>query len=159
MAPKMAHITTTPSHPLAAPTQHGGLGRRAFLAMALAGLGATAARAAEAPTPVGRWLAEDIGGNGVLDRLQTTLELTAEGRVSGSSGCNRYTGEAKVEGKAIHFGPLASTRMSCSPGAMDQETKFLAALEATRGWQADVARRTLTLTDGTGKALVLFSAL
>ncbi|MGR7994081.1 META domain-containing protein [Xanthobacter sp. ZOL 2024] len=145
--------------PVPATAAAAGLGRRAFMALVGMGLGATIARAEEAPSPVGRWLAEDIGGNGVLDRLQTTLELTAEGRVSGSSGCNRYTGEAKVDGKAIQFGPLASTRMSCSPGAMDQETKFLAALEAARGWQADMGRRTLTLNDGAGKALVLFSAL
>jgi len=41
-------------------------------------------------SPVGSWLAEDIGGGGAIDRLQTTLEITADGKAFGSGGCNRY---------------------------------------------------------------------
>ena len=49
-----------------------------------------------------------------------------DGQVSGSSGCNRYSGEYKVSGKKIEFGMLASTLMACVDTAMmEQETVFM----------------------------------
>ncbi|MDI4655848.1 META domain-containing protein [Xanthobacter autotrophicus] len=108
-------------------------------------------------TPVGEWLAETIGSGGVLDRIQTTLVLGADGAVSGSGGCNRYSGKAKLSGAALLFGPLSDNRMACAPAVMAQEQKFLLALERTRAWRIDPLRRKLTLVDLTGTELVRFS--
>jgi heat shock protein HslJ len=46
------------------------------------------------------WLAEDIGGRGVIDRAQTTISFEPEGRVAGSGGCNRYFGAVTIKGDA-----------------------------------------------------------
>ncbi|MFG1292852.1 META domain-containing protein [Xanthobacter versatilis] len=108
-------------------------------------------------TPVGAWLAEDIGGGGVLDRIQTTLVLGADGAVSGSGGCNTYSGKAKLAGPALLFGGLSSSRMACAPAVMAQEQKFLLALERTRAWRIDPLKRKLILIDLTGTELVRFS--
>lgn len=70
-------------------------------------------------TPAGRWLAEDIRGGGVIDRLQTVLQIGADGAVSGSGGCNSMTGTATISGDSITFSPIASTRMACTPAAMN----------------------------------------
>jgi putative lipoprotein len=38
------------------------------------------------------WIAEDIGGNGVIDILQSRLTFDEEGRVNGNAGCNSFFG-------------------------------------------------------------------
>ena len=105
----------------------------------------------------GRWLAEDIGGAGVIDRLQTILEIREDGAIGGSGGCNRMRGTAKIEGRKINFGPIASTRMACVPAAMVQERKFFAAMEKVRSWRIDKRRQKLVLLDRRGKRLVVFT--
>ncbi|WP_172331954.1 YbaY family lipoprotein [Mangrovicoccus sp. HB161399] len=113
--------------------------------------------AVPAETPVGRWLAEDIGGGGVVDRVRTVLELGPDGRVSGSGGCNAISGQAELSGAALSFGPLATTRKLCPPAVMDQEAKFLAALGGTRSWKIDPDRRKLILLDATGRTVAAFA--
>lgn len=78
------------------------------------------------------WLADDIGGRGVVDRVQSTLEFTGPDRVSGLAGCNRYFGPATLRGDAIAFGNLASTRKMCPETLMDQEQRFFRALAAAK---------------------------
>ena len=56
----------------------------------------------------------------------------AEGRISGSAGCNRYTAGYTVTpgSDAMSIGPAAATRALCTepPGIMEQEAAYLAAL-------------------------------
>lgn len=110
-----------------------------------------------ADSPAGRWLAEDIRRGGVIDYLQTVLEIGSDGRVSGTGGCNRMSGQAKFAGDTIRFGAIASTRMACTPAAMNQERKFFAALEDVRRWRVDPARGKLTLLDGLGDPIIVLS--
>ena len=96
--------------------------------------------AADPATPTGKWLAEDIDGGGVIDRLQTTLEIRDDGIVNGMGGCNRYAGSATINGNAIKFLPMASTRMACSAAVMRQETKFHSTLGKSAGHGASIKR-------------------
>ena len=80
------------------------------------------------------WLVEDIAGRGVIDSAQTTLSFDTAGRVSGSGGCNRFTGAATLAGEALTVGLLAATRLACVPALMDQEQKFFKAIEAVRSY-------------------------
>ncbi len=41
------------------------------------------------------------------------LELSDDGSVAGSDGCNRMTGTFTVDGDTVTFGQLASTLMAC----------------------------------------------
>ena len=120
---------------------------------------AATALAADVPKPLqGRFLAEDIGGGGVVDRLQTTLEFSADGRFFGHGGCNRYTGTVKAVGRGkLVFGPAASTRMACPPASMDQEAKFFKALDTVRFYAWDAKRRKLTLLDARKAPVVVLS--
>lgn len=139
------------------PARRPGPGIRHALAAALLLLAPPARADAPAP-PLGRWLAEDIRGGGVMDRLQSTLEVRPGGRVAGSGGCNRYAGTVQLAGDAMSFGPLVSTRMACPPAAMNQEQKFLGALAAVRSWRVDPARRKLILSDAAGTPILVFAA-
>lgn len=78
---------------------------------------------------VGTWLAEDINSAGVIDFLQTTLDLNDDGTYGGMAGCNHFTGTFTVKSFQIAFGPAAATRKLCAPAVMDQEAKFFKALQ------------------------------
>lgn len=80
-------------------------------------------------------------GRGGVTSLVPATELTVnfgtDGSVSGSAGCNTFTGSYAVdEADGIAFTPLAATRKMC-PGEeiMDQESQFLAALANATNWE------------------------
>jgi putative lipoprotein len=104
------------------------------------------------------WLAEDIGGRGVIDRAQTTISFEPDDRVAGSGGCNRYFGSVTIEGDAITFSnKLGSTMMACAPALMDQERRFFDALAATRSYRFDDPGHKLVFLGEDGAPLVRFS--
>jgi hypothetical protein len=77
------------------------------------------------------------GTTWLLDRILPGSEITAEfadGQVSGSAGCNTYRGtyrSTRAAGRnTIEIGPLATTRSMCDEPLMEQESLYLAALEA-----------------------------
>lgn len=109
--------------------------------------------------PVGRWLLEIVRGAGVIDRLQTVLEIAADGTVSGSGGCNRMSGRATIEGRQISFGPLASTNMACAPASMDQEHRFFTALGEVRRWEHNRRHGKLALLGAKGEPLMTFARM
>lgn len=113
--------------------------------------------AGDATSIHGSWLAEDLMGGGVIDRLRTVVEIDVDGRVSGSSGCNAIGGMAEITADTVRFDNLVSTQKMCVPAAMDQERKFFDVLAAARAWQVDVERQKLTLLDGTGSRIAIFA--
>jgi putative lipoprotein len=115
-----------------------------------------AASAAEAAPPlVGPdWVAEDIGGRGVVERVRSTITLGADGRISGSGGCNRIAGSYTLSGETIGFGQMISTMMACAPAVGEQEQRFLRALGETRRWRID-ATGALLLSGADGRRLAL----
>jgi len=74
------------------------------------------------------WLAEDIDGHGVIDRVRSTLEFPETGQVAGLAACNRYFGSVSLTGETIAVGNLASTRKMCPESLMIQEQRFMATL-------------------------------
>lgn len=77
-----------------------------------------------------------------------SLTLQSDGhKVAGSTGCNRFFGQYTLEGQALQFGAMGSTKMACvEPSAMDLEKRFLETLTRTRtyGISGDI----LELRDG-----------
>jgi heat shock protein HslJ len=61
----------------------------------------------------------------------------SEGRVAGTTGCNRYMGAYEVEGDSLAFGPIATTMMACPPPADAVERAYVAALASVTGWRRD----------------------
>jgi heat shock protein HslJ len=68
----------------------------------------------------------------LLADTELTMMFDDNGQVSGSAGCNNFTGGYTMDGDAIVIGPLATTMKMCGEpeGVMEQEAAFLAALEA-----------------------------
>jgi heat shock protein HslJ len=107
---------------------------------------APAPAAPAAPLEGTEWRLVDIGGQpspaGADSTHHPGFTLLAEGRkVQGSAGCNRMKGTYHLDGQKLKFGPLATTRMACP--AMQTETAFLKALEATTRYEVSGSSLTL----------------
>jgi putative lipoprotein len=58
------------------------------------------------------------------------------GRLSGTSGCNRYTAGYAVNGNALKVTQVVSTRMLCTPPErMAQEYRFYQALPTAKSYE------------------------
>jgi heat shock protein HslJ len=84
-----------------------------------------------------------------------TATFTADGQVGGNAGCNSYSGTYKLDGTSLTVGPLATTMMACEQPIMDQETKFLAALQTPT--TVETSGATVTLRDASGATQVVLA--
>lgn len=81
------------------------------------------------------WTVTSIAGAPTLPEARPTLSFAADGTVSGSSGCNQYSGAYRRDGSSLTFGGIASTLMGCEGERGLQETAFLAALNGATTWR------------------------
>ena len=81
------------------------------------------------------WLLDDLAGGGILSNVRATLSFPEAGKVAGNGSCNRFFGPTQVAGNEIKLGPLGSTRMACPEPIMNQETKYLGALQAAERYE------------------------
>ncbi len=58
--------------------------------------------------------------------------MSAEGRVVGHGGCNRFFGGYTLEGDRLRFSALGSTKMACPGDISDLEDAFFNALGSAR---------------------------
>jgi len=100
----------------------------------------------------GDWVVESVGGQSADSDRHARIAFAADGRVTGSGGCNRLMGRAEISAESITFGTIATTRMACAPNVMNQERKLLDALAATRSYR--IADAVLTLHDASGAEMV-----
>ena len=102
-----------------------------------------------------RWVATGINnGRGgvvtVLEGAEVFAMFGDDGQVSGSGGCNQFSGSYTVEGEALAIGPLAATLRAClaPEGVGEQETAFFAALGRVATWSVREGRLRLRSADG-----------
>lgn len=102
------------------------------------------------------WQATSIEGQSLVSGSSITVSFGNDGKVSGTAGCNRYSGSyaASVSGETVSMSALSATRMLCHEpeGIMAQEQRFLAALQSAASYS--VNPRTLTLRAADGSAVV-----
>lgn len=87
---------------------------------------------------------------GVIAGTSLTMSFGADGRLSGSAGCNTYTAPYTADGRGVHIGAPATTRKACALplGVMAQEQAFLAALPTAATQQRDGDRLELRTAEG-----------
>ena len=85
-----------------------------------------------------------------------TIIFGISGQVTGSGGCNRFTGTYSAEiGGKLTFSPLAATKIGCAAPINDLETRYFALLQEVTGYTLDDGGATLQLTfAGAGRQLV-----
>lgn len=103
------------------------------------------------------WVLTSLSGKPPLRATVLTAEFTDGKTISGSSGCNRYSGRYSVSGNKLRVtGPLASTQRACAKAIMSQEASFQKALLSARSYE--VSGATLTLRSAGGKVVLRFKA-
>lgn len=77
----------------------------------------------------GVWQVTALGDAALVEPERLSLNFLGQGRVAGSSGCNRLVGGFTLTGEALRFGAMGSTMMACPEPLMEQERRMLDALE------------------------------
>jgi len=80
------------------------------------------------------YLLEWIGERPLMDYSHLTLTLAEDGRAYGNAGCNHWFAPYQLDGDKLSFGKVGSTRKLCAPALMEQEKRFLQALETVQRW-------------------------
>lgn len=80
------------------------------------------------------WIAISIADAPVSAKTPVTL-MIANGRVSGRSGCNQYSGAVDYDDRHLKVGQVISTKMACiGDGLMELESRYLGALQGAQGY-------------------------
>jgi heat shock protein HslJ len=91
----------------------------------------------EAPSLIGSWIVSsyrDATGNVVATEDGTTVVAFDATTLSGTAGCNGFSGSWSSTDGVLAIGPLMSTKMACEPAeVMARESAVIAALEASTG--------------------------
>jgi putative lipoprotein len=119
---------------------------------------APAATAASGARLLGtRWVLAEVNGNAAQpgEGQSAHFELHKKEKLTGSTGCNNFTGSYIASQGALQFMPGATTMKMCAPAVAQQEQAFLAALKATTAYKVDGS--TLELLNG-NQVLAKFQA-
>lgn len=90
--------------------------------------------------------ADNQAFNSVVNGTNPTAVFGADGSLSGTTGCNSFTGTYTVKGDALTISALPTTSMPCVADVADQEAGILAALQTATHFE--VARGRATLLNG-----------
>jgi heat shock protein HslJ len=102
------------------------------------------------------WALSELKGKSLATGTGISAQFTSTNKVSGSAGCNRYSGSYTVSGSSITFSSIASTMMACDTLVMAQESTYLNALGEAKTYT--VKGNELSLFDSGGSTLAVYDA-
>ena len=76
------------------------------------------------PNSNGEVRARQIPQGEASNPIQMNFDANGQ-RVSGSTGCNRFTAELNEDARGFSLSKIASTKMACTPQRMELENDFL----------------------------------
>jgi heat shock protein HslJ len=110
---------------------------------------------AQAPAIVGDWSVLAIGNQAVAAETGLTVTFTADGSVSGSTGCNAFSGRYEARGAGVTVLPLRLTQRGCPEAEMQREAAMMRALGTARRVDQRVEGRLALMGDGNAGAELL----
>ena len=103
------------------------------------------------------WQLVDLGSGMPESPNIPAVAFAADGTVSGTGGCNNFSGTYTTDGSSITIGALASTMMACVPDVvMTLETEFTTALQGATTWRIDDQGQ--LILEGGGRTVTLTPA-
>jgi heat shock protein HslJ len=81
------------------------------------------------------WTVISIDGTQTIPMTPPEMTFGADGTISGSGGCNEYSGRFQTDGDKIQIGEVLSTMMLCEGPGSAQEAAFLAGLRGATNWR------------------------
>ncbi len=102
-----------------------------------------------------RWRVESVirgdAASSTPGGTEAHFTFTADGRVSGSTGCNRFTGAYEAAADTIAFSQVAMTKMACSGEVNALEMAVTVLFDGRPvAYRIEANQMTLTYVDGTG---------
>lgn len=118
-------------------------------------LALTATAASAQTNDAGGWALVSIGGIAVEPGGR--IAFSADGAVFGTTGCNRFSGQAVSAPGVLSFDkPFAVTKMACPEPKMTQETQVLEALKGTVAVAYDPVADRMMLIPASGAPVLGF---
>jgi heat shock protein HslJ len=94
------------------------------------------------------WALTALNGQHLVAGTNISAQFTSDGIVSGSAGCNQYTGKYTVSGGNIAFDPsITTTMMACLQPVMEQESAYLKMLAKAKTYTVNGDELTFTGAD------------
>jgi len=93
------------------------------------------------------WSALLIDDTATLMRGRPTVDFVDNLKVRGYASCNSFFGSVRVYGSSMRFLDIGTHLVGCEPKVLEQEKRFLAALDAVRSFRIESGR--LMLLDET----------
>lgn len=84
------------------------------------------------------WVLREVDGRPSIAEAQTTMRLS-DNRITGSGGCNAYSGMGNIAEGRVSVGQLMMTKMGCAPDVLEQEARFARALPSSVRYEIDGA--------------------
>ena len=99
------------------------------------------------------WVVEDIDRKGIIDNSRASLNFGDDGRLYGRASCNTYSAKFTLTGEGLSVTNVVTTEKACAPSLMDQEARFLAALQSVQRFEIG-ATGELILSGPEGQGIV-----
>lgn len=100
----------------------------------------------------GAWYPEYISGKPVIDYSPAFVEFDNTDKVSGNASCNSFTGSYTLDGNILSISKIAITRKLCPEALMEQEQRFIEALDVITS--AEIVQGMLELKNTLGKTMI-----
>lgn len=104
------------------------------------------------PELSGAWYPEYISGKPVIDYSPASMEFSNTGKVSGNASCNSFTGSYTLDRNALSISKVAITRKLCPEALMEQEQRFIEALDVITS--AEIVQGMLELKNALGESVI-----
>ena len=118
----------------------------------IAGLTLAACAGSAPASVVGDWKLVSYGSptNPTLavSNVEAVVTFGSDGKLNGNVGCNSFSGDYKIDGSTIAFGPIISTMMACADPIMQQESAVLHVFANSATFKIDGNNLTVTSADG-----------
>lgn len=103
------------------------------------------------------FVVEEVSGTGVIESSGAIIRFEPDNQVSGSTGCNRFSGATTIGAEQLVFGPISMTRRACAPAIMDQEKRISQALQQVATYRFDDETDTLHFYDKDSQSVMRLS--
>jgi len=98
------------------------------------------------------WQVTKMGSAAIVSGKEPSIRFTEDGKIAGTTGCNRFFGTYAQEAAKVTFSGTGATKMAClEDNVMQQEATFLAILQGQAQVSADPPTpRNFTVTGANG---------
>lgn len=101
----------------------------------------------------GLWRVEDIDQGGLIDFSMVTMQVTGNNTISGSTGCNRYSGKLSSLEGGFSVSKVITSRRACATAVSMQEQRFINALNQASSYSIE-KNTWLTIKDASGNSIL-----